>query len=326
MLGCSDKITLCAINFTNKDGEIVNYHLPFPIKEDFELPNDIIGVSIFETHLGICNYGFTAFNIYVGNITTIKGTIDHYNTGKGYKIIPDNIKSIDDKLCYYNDNHDNWIVFAKINEGDIVVKDLEELKMVLITISNNFENIKEAISNIKKANEITNYSLTTEDEEIMKKRREVCIRERKKERVNNILEDIIKHNEEIAKISSNLDYINWLKEFTKKHGNFCSDSWTYNEKDITEEDLANVNKLCLFYEVVEEYASEMHIEAIMDEEDNGYHYLLKHDDSAFNIGFMSGQGTIFYCESTDNFEDAIDFNYIVAYNSKRKPKTRKKTI
>ena len=178
MLGCDDKITLCAINFTNKEGEIINYHLPFPVKEDFELPNDIIQVSIFETHQGICNYGFTAFNIYVGNITTIKGIIDHYKTGKGYKIIPDKISSVDAKLCYYNDNHDNWIVYAKINEGDIVVKDLHELKIVLINISNNFSNIKEAITNIKNANNKTFYNLTNEDNELSKKRIKVCIRER----------------------------------------------------------------------------------------------------------------------------------------------------
>jgi len=178
MLGCSDKITLCAINFTNKDGEIINYHLSFPLKEDFEIPEDVIQVSIFEAHQGFSNYGFTAFNIYVGNITTIKGTIDHYNTGKGYKVIPDKIKSVDAKLCYYNDNHDNWIVFAKINEGDIVVKDLQELKMILITISNNFENIKEAIGNIKNANGIVDYSLTDEDNKLSKRRLKVCVRER----------------------------------------------------------------------------------------------------------------------------------------------------
>ena len=178
MLGCNDKITLCAINFTNKDGEIINYHLSFPIKEDFELPNDIIQLSIFETHQGICNYGFTAFNIYVGDITTIKGTIDHYKTGKGYKIIPDKISNVDAKLCYYNDDHGNWIVFAKINEGDIVVKDLHELKIVLTNISNNFSNIKEAITNIRNANNKVDYSSTDEDAKLSKRRIKVCIRER----------------------------------------------------------------------------------------------------------------------------------------------------
>ena len=178
MLGLNDKITLCAINFTNKNGEIINYHLPFPIKEDFELPDDIIQVSIFETHQGICNYGFTAFNIYIGEITTIEGICKFANSGRSYHIIPDKIGKIDAKLCYYIDDKGKYIVFAKINHNDIVVKDLHELKRVLMKISNNFENIKNAINNIRNAYDKVDYRLTDEDNELSKKRIKVCVRER----------------------------------------------------------------------------------------------------------------------------------------------------
>ena len=94
------------------------------------------------------------------------------------KNVVKNIKDPDDKLCYYIDDSGKYIIFARIDKGDIVVKNLHELKIVLMTISNNFKNIKDAITNIKNANNKAFYNLTNEDNELSKKRIKVCIRER----------------------------------------------------------------------------------------------------------------------------------------------------
>ena len=322
MLGCNDKITLCAINFTNKNGEIINYHLKFPIDAYFEIPEDIIQVSIFETHQGICNYGFTAFNIYVGDITTIKETIDHYNSGKGYKIIPDKIKSIDTKLCYYNDEHDNWIIFAKVNNNDVVVKDANELKSILINISNSFENLQNSINNIKNPKPKYDYNWTNEDTELSKKRYEVCVKERNK--TDNFLDSIIRHNQEIDNISANYDYPNWLISFTKRYPIFSSNDWEYEQGDLTKEEIINVSKLPLFYEAIEEYASEMQLTANHDKDGDSYYYPLIYNNKGFNIGILPGQGATFYCESSEDIINGIDFNDIINYHNNRKTRIRKK--
>ena len=79
------------------------------------------------------------------------------------KDIAKSIKNVNDKLCYYEDKDGKYIIFARIDDGDVYVKDIRELKKVLITISNNFENIQSAVTNIRKAKEQIDYSLTDED-------------------------------------------------------------------------------------------------------------------------------------------------------------------
>ena len=172
----SDKMTLSVINVTDKNGKIIDLHLPFPIKdESFEIPKNIVKVSIFEYHQNVVSDGFIAFNIYVGKITTLASLAEE---NKRCVVIPRDIKHIDDKLCYYTDLDNKKVAFAKINPGDKVVADTEELHDILLRISRNFAQIKNAISSIKDT-EQEECAIYEEDDVLSKKRLRMCISRRK---------------------------------------------------------------------------------------------------------------------------------------------------
>ena len=173
MFRCGDKLTLSCVNVVNRDGKIVDYNLSFPLEDsDFDIPNDVVEVSIFEAHDDV---GYISFKILVGEITDIEKICeDKYNAYMFDKRAFNEIKSIDDRLCYYYDPDGFYYVFAKVNEGDIVVSNIEELKMELIYISNHFKNIKDSIATIRDC-ECNDYSIPSE---LSDKRLEMCINRR----------------------------------------------------------------------------------------------------------------------------------------------------
>ncbi len=323
MFGFNDKVTLTGINTINQNGEIIDYIISFPITDyDFDIPEETIQISIFEGHLGRENYGYTAFKICVGEITSIEEICEKQNNNIKFlnKDIAKSIKNVDDKLCYYEDKDGKYIIFARIDDGDVYVKDIRELKKVLITISNNFENIQSAVTNIRKAKEQIDYSLTDEDQKITEKRREMC----KKERSKSILEEIINHSNAIDEISMNYYYINWLKTFTDMYGDFCTnDEWLQDER-VDEKDRNNAKKLDILYDIIDEYASEKRL--VFTPNDNANELSVRYINSAFKIGFMVGQGGFFYCQRITPDEQMINFADIVNYAEKKQTKTRKKTI
>ena len=125
MFHYNDKVTLTAANSVNKDGKITNFNLSFPIKNDnFIVPEDIIQIYIYE-----CTdnsfLGSISFKICVGRTTNLSTLI---NLKEQFSFL----------------------------DRDIVVKDTEELKKLLIYISNEFLNIKTSISKIKDFNKRKN--------------------------------------------------------------------------------------------------------------------------------------------------------------------------
>ena len=72
MFHYEDNITLTVDNIINKNGDITNYKLSFPIIEDeLNIPDDIIEVSVFECNEGYDIIGYEVFKICVGNITSL---------------------------------------------------------------------------------------------------------------------------------------------------------------------------------------------------------------------------------------------------------------
>ena len=66
MFHYEDKITLTADDLINRNGDITNYKLSFPIIEDeLNIPDDIIEVSIFEGNEGFDTFGYKSFKICV---------------------------------------------------------------------------------------------------------------------------------------------------------------------------------------------------------------------------------------------------------------------
>ena len=152
MFGYNDKLTLTTINTINKKGEIINYNLSFPIdKEELSIPEDVIQMSIFEYHEGREIYGHETSKICVGKTTSIYHI--YKSQGQNYVFrdkLFDNIESPDDTLCYYDDSNGKHIVFSKINDEDIVVRNIDELKETLLFISKEFQNINDSSSKIKR--------------------------------------------------------------------------------------------------------------------------------------------------------------------------------
>lgn len=115
--------------------------------------------------------------------------------------------------------------------------------------------------------------------------------------------------EKIKKMFSDTEYISWLNEFTIKHSEFSDNTWLYFPEKISENDREHVNDLHLLFEGIEEYANRNYLFPTPNEW--GEYYSIKYNNIGFNIGVAFGQGTLFYCERTDAFEKAIEFEDIL---------------
>ena len=137
-----EKITLKAIDAYSRKGEELDYSLSFPFDERyFWAPASIREISIYEYHEGKDIYGYVPFKVYIGKLTSIKDICE--SNDKKYHIntsVFNDIKSVDDKLCYYEDMYGKYIVFAKVNDEDIVVENNLEFKEIMVNISNKYKN------------------------------------------------------------------------------------------------------------------------------------------------------------------------------------------
>lgn len=118
-------------------------------------------------------------------------------------------------------------------------------------------------------------------------------------------------NLKIQEMFANSEYIDWLSRFTLENQNFSDDMWLYFPEKISKEDGSRVDDLCLMYEGIDKYASENYIFPYHC--DFGNFYKIKFNDVGFEIGTLSGQGTIFFCSrvSIEDEKEFIDFNDII---------------
>jgi hypothetical protein len=115
--------------------------------------------------------------------------------------------------------------------------------------------------------------------------------------------------EKMGVMMSNTDYINWLINFTKVNGDFSDEDWLYSKEKLNEIDQENVDNLSLFFEGIFAYAKNNYIYSYR--RPLGECYRIKIDDIGFEIGYISGQGTKFYCQRIPVEEDFLDFMDIV---------------
>lgn len=127
----------------------------------------------------------------------------------------------------------------------------------------------------------------------------------------DIIEKLTKDREEIRKIMSDTAYIEWLYQFTQDKEKFYDDDWFCSPKEISESDRENVEKLCLFYEGISKYSQQNYIYPTPC--DDGEFYKVKLKDFHFEIGYMAGQGVLFFFRkaSLEDDEEFIDFNDIM---------------
>lgn len=155
MLGVSDKLYLSIINFVSKDYKILPLNFKLPLEdENLDISDDIISASVFEYNESDFISGRVVLNIYVGKQSTLRDILNKFSDER---ITVENIEalnSIDESVCYFEDIDGNPVIFASLEDNDIVVKDVEELKKVIIKLSHYFMNIQNGISRIRKLSHV----------------------------------------------------------------------------------------------------------------------------------------------------------------------------
>lgn len=143
--------------------------------------------------------------------------------------------------------------------------------------------------------------------------------EKKKKWVEEYIAKENDRNTKIQKMLSNTDYIKWLEIFTTEYSCFNDNDWLYFPERLSKTDLEQVNNLHLMYSGIERYASENYIYPTVC--DFGNFYKIKLENTGFEIGMLTGQGTLFFCNRVEieNEKDFIDFNDII--NNKKRDNT-----
>lgn len=112
-----------------------------------------------------------------------------------------------------------------------------------------------------------------------------------------------------ANMSTNDIYANWLAEYLIKNNELSDDDNLQNIGDDI--DIENAKNLNLFFEVIADYADKNYITPINTEFGCYYKVLIK--GLGFEIGCMSGQGTLFYANTTpvSDIKEFINFDDIL---------------
>lgn len=157
----------------------------------------------------------------------------------------------------------------KIDFVEIIEKKMKALGIAKDKVQNSFDFCKKEKEIIRLADEKTQKLL----DEIMEKQR---IRV-----------------EEIEKMASSTEYIEWLIEFTEKHnGAFYIDDWDHNSGKISISDKEKVEKIPLFFELVSEYVEHHKC-------NGGYFCKIKYNDDALHVGVLEGE------ESGEHFVNVV---------------------
>ena len=148
MFGYGDRITLSLVNGADINGKAVPFNLRLPAAEDYEIPEDLSVVDVFEYQEGSSTNGLIVFSIYVGNKKTI-GELADINDGKHIKLREQiEIPSIDSDICYQTIG-DNRFVYAVVEDNDLVVNSHEELRDAISKLSEDFNNYNKSVQKIK---------------------------------------------------------------------------------------------------------------------------------------------------------------------------------
>ena len=130
-----------------------------------------------------------------------------------------------------------------------------------------------------------------------------------KETVNKVVEEYNakekKKTDKKKKIMSGIEYIAWLIDFTKDIEGFTDNDWDYVSEKLSKEDQEKVDDLPLFFEGIYDYARKNYIYSIA--EHLGECYRIRIGDIGFEIGYITGQGTAFFCKRIPIDTTTIDY-------------------
>ena len=135
-----------------------------------------------------------------------------------------------------------------------------------------------------------------------------------KEGQEELINWIEQYNKKLAKndmitkdIVSNDTYMRWLEEFTNEFESFSDDSWLYCKEEISEKNHEMVRMLSNLFEAVDSFAEMNYIPS--KKVDFGYSYDISFNDNVYEIGFLQGQGTVFFVNRLKEKEKANPISF-----------------
>lgn len=137
--------------------------------------------------------------------------------------------------------------------------------------------------------------------------------------ITNFIDKMKKEAKIKKEIVNDDKYFSWLAGFVGKNGDkVCDDGWQYYPEEITNEDKENLWKLHILYEVLSDYACKHEIEINSSSNFYGNSVFVKYNDNNYEIGYLVGQGSFFYCKKTkndDQLKNIVNFNDILNENN-----------
>ena len=127
--------------------------------------------------------------------------------------------------------------------------------------------------------------------------------------LNEIIQKELKKKEDIKKILSNKDYIEWVKNFMR--GKETVYAYEFEEDEYFKKDLENIDMIPSFFQVIENYAKDNFL--YPTDTEFGYYFSIKYQYKGYDVGVIAGQGVDYYIAKShekdiDNF---IDFERIL---------------
>ena len=150
MFNTYDNLTLTLLNARDINGNILPFHLKLPLNnQDITIPKDLVSIEVHEYYEGQTIYSNSPYKICIGNTTTLSELIPNIKTSPIKINNYLKIKSLEDTIICYQEINNTKIIYTIINNQDIVVNNQEELIKIIKILSNEFNNLKKSISNIK---------------------------------------------------------------------------------------------------------------------------------------------------------------------------------
>lgn len=107
-----------------------------------------------------------------------------------------------------------------------------------------------------------------------------------------------------------MNYWQWLDEFTQRYTSFSDINVLYNAKDLRKEDITNINNLRRICNVIYNYGKNNFIP--MDSELYGYSYTIKKGDIYYDFGYLEGSNEIsYFCRRGKKRNSYIEYNDII---------------
>lgn len=154
------------------------------------------------------------------------------------------------------------------------------------------------------------------------------VNEKFNEEFNLYLDNLINSFEVEKSLCKNTDYIDWLEEFTTKYPSFSTEYFNEDTAIISERDKEMINKLDLFYNVIESHAKNNYIDLSLDRESTwtSYEYVvIKYKDNYYRIGFNQME-SICFVSRTSEPDIYLDFNLVINNNLTERAKMIRKQL